>query len=291
MEIIKKMSSKFSLIFSHISRFFRDILDKIPLFEIDSVQTVLWNIILVFVFAFHIFDVPLDLSFDLSDVSFHRNMKFCSHDLPLITGIMDMFYSLNTAYYSKGVFVKERNKIFRFYFKKNFWLDLVAFGPFFVSIYELLENHFIYELNFIFVAIKMTIIIIKLEDYFQFKNKTQGIVNLLKLLFFVLYIAHLSGCAWHYIAKYEMNELNMQMTWLKYAKAEKEDWVGQYVNALYFSIVTMCTVGYGDISPQNSLEKSFSIVMISLTCGIYCYALNSIGIIFNEMYREDNEFK
>ena len=167
MEIIKKISSKFWLFFSHISRFFRDIFDKIPLFEIDSVQTIIWNIILVVVFAFHIFDVPLDLSFNLVDASFHENMKFCSHDLPLITGIMDMFYSLNTAYYSKGVFVKERNKILRFYFRKNFWLDLFAFGPFFVSVYELLENHFIYELNFIFVAIKMIIIITKLEDYFQ----------------------------------------------------------------------------------------------------------------------------
>lgn len=38
------------------------------------------------------------------------------------------------------------------------------------------------------------------------------------------------------------------------------------VDALYFSIVTMATVGYGDIHPVTPLGKIFAIVMIF--CGV-----------------------
>ena len=137
----------------------------------------------------------------------------------------------------------------------------------------------------------MKILVAKLEDYFQFKDKTQGLFNLLKLVFLILYLAHICGCGWNYLAKWEMIHYPELKTWLHLVKIENEDWETRYINSLYYSIVTMVTVGYGDISPQNSLEKSFAIVMIALTCGFFAYALNSVGIILKEMYRVDNEFK
>lgn len=44
----------------------------------------------------------------------------------------------------------------------------------------------------------------------------------------------------------------------------------------------MCTVGYGDITPQNNDELLLSIVTMFVTCGVYAYILNMIGVIFED---------
>lgn len=41
-----------------------------------------------------------------------------------------------------------------------------------------------------------------------------------------------------------------------------------YVTCLYFSVVTIVTVGYGDFSPKDSeVEKIYVMVMILIGCG------------------------
>lgn len=45
-----------------------------------------------------------------------------------------------------------------------------------------------------------------------------------------------------------------------------EGW--DWLDALYFSIVTMATVGYGDLAPQTPLGKALAIVYIVLGIGV-----------------------
>lgn len=45
-----------------------------------------------------------------------------------------------------------------------------------------------------------------------------------------------------------------------------EGW--SYLDALYFTVITLTTVGYGDFSPQTSLGKIFSMLYIFLGLGI-----------------------
>lgn len=41
-----------------------------------------------------------------------------------------------------------------------------------------------------------------------------------------------------------------------------------YLDALYFSVMTLATVGYGDLSPHTALGKLFSIVYVLVGVGI-----------------------
>lgn len=53
----------------------------------------------------------------------------------------------------------------------------------------------------------------------------------------------------------------------------------RWIDALYFSVVTLTTVGYGDFSPQTDIGKLFTVA----------YILNGIGIIFafiNALYEK-----
>ena len=54
-----------------------------------------------------------------------------------------------------------------------------------------------------------------------------------------------------------------------------EEW--SLLDSLYFSVVTIATVGYGDLTPHTALGKIFTIGYIVSGIGIFVAAATSIG--------------
>jgi potassium voltage-gated channel Eag-related subfamily H protein 5 len=52
---------------------------------------------------------------------------------------------------------------------------------------------------------------------------------------------------------------------------------------MYFVQVTIFTIGYGDITPQSLLEKTFTIVLIYVSCIITAVCINQIGSIIGSI--------
>lgn len=50
--------------------------------------------------------------------------------------------------------------------------------------------------------------------------------------------------------------------------------------------MTMVTVGYGDIVPENSNERIFTIAAMIVASGLFGYAMNIVGIIIREISLE-----
>jgi len=55
------------------------------------------------------------------------------------------------------------------------------------------------------------------------------------------------------------------------------------MEAFYFAIVTMLTIGYGDNVPKTWNEKLISIFFILGACLWFSYSVNTIGMIIKEI--------
>lgn len=43
------------------------------------------------------------------------------------------------------------------------------------------------------------------------------------------------------------------------------------------TLITMSTVGYGDITPKNYYEKSYTMVMTMISSSTFGYVVNTVG--------------
>lgn len=55
------------------------------------------------------------------------------------------------------------------------------------------------------------------------------------------------------------------------------------IDALYFTIITLSTVGYGDLSPQTDIGKIFTIIYIFSGIGLFVAVVSHIA--FHETHR------
>ncbi|MFM1808080.1 MAG: hypothetical protein RLZZ242_805 [Bacteroidota bacterium] len=66
-----------------------------------------------------------------------------------------------------------------------------------------------------------------------------------------------------------------------------EGW--NFIDALYFSAITLTTVGYGDFSPQTDLGKIFTIVYIGFGVGLILTFVNTVFNHFRQTRKDYND--
>lgn len=65
-----------------------------------------------------------------------------------------------------------------------------------------------------------------------------------------------------------------------------------YLDALYFSVMTLATVGYGDLSPHTALGKLFSIMYVLVGVGILTALIanfNRALVEYHQKKKQDEE--
>lgn len=56
-------------------------------------------------------------------------------------------------------------------------------------------------------------------------------------------------------------------------------------------MITMITVGFGDIAPITVSEKIYVMIMTLISCGQFGYTVNIIGSIFQEISRKMQNYR
>lgn len=100
---------------------------------------------------------------------------------------------------------------------------------------------------------------------------------MIKLGVIVLFTAHFCGCIFYFVG-YRSIETYGLNNWINESElTEKSTFLEKYITSLYWAVITMLTVGYGEIRPFNKDEKLIVIFITIFSCGIYAYTLNRIG--------------
>eukprot|EP00756_Hemistasia_phaeocysticola_P005948 Hpha_TRINITY_DN13589_c0_g1::TRINITY_DN13589_c0_g1_i2::g.111428::m.111428/K04950/CNGA3; cyclic nucleotide gated channel alpha 3 len=64
---------------------------------------------------------------------------------------------------------------------------------------------------------------------------------------------------------------------------DDDDFYGKYITAIYWSVTTMTTVGYGDVTPEGKSAKILSLLSMLLGAGLFAYTMGNIStLLINE---------
>ena len=104
----------------------------------------------------------------------------------------------------------------------------------------------------------------------QFSNSFENIVI---FLFSTVIILHIMACLWVFFISFASESTEGSFIDADYKAMKTSD---KYIHSLYFMITTLSTVGYGDLSASNPLEKIVCIIAMILGVASFAYVTSTM---------------
>ena len=237
----------------------------------------IWDLAITLVLLFTCIYTPIEIAFDFDNAESRTVFQFIIKYLIDSFFLLDIIIIFNSAYYNEDSdIIEDRKSIIINYITGWFLIDLLAIIPFDMLLNSTSFNELFRVARFgrLYKLIKLTRLIRVLKIMKEKSKLLKYINEFLKislgferLFFFILIffiLTHICTCLWLIIASlYHAEEDNFSSTWLESYTHNYESSLDLYTVSFYWTITTITTVGYGDISGSNNLEKTFcSIVMV-----------------------------
>ncbi|KAJ4792944.1 potassium channel protein [Rhynchospora pubera] len=198
--------------------------------------------------------------------------------------MIDIVVNFFVAYCDSDTYrmIYNRNSIALRYLKSTFILDFMACMPWDI-IYKACGRK--EEVRYL-LWLRLTRVL-KVTDFFKSLEKDIRInylfTRIVKLLVVELYCTHTAACIFYYLAT-TVPESREGYTWIgslqlgdfSYSNFREIDLGKRYWTALYFAIVTMATVGYGDIHAVNIREMIFIMIYVSFDMILSAYLIGNM---------------
>ena len=239
--------------------------------------------------------IPLFISFDqdlneemTDEHRLESPFMLLFQNISICIFMLDIIFNFFCGYYKKGLFITERAKVVTHYLGKNFWIDSITLIFLILPIW--CEASRYYATIFLLNVNKVNRIRKKILFTFNNNGKVAFFFKLASLSFTVFFLSHIFACIWYLVAIVEVSVDSSAHTWVHSSDLYTQPWYNKYIFSFYYSIVTIVTVGYGDVTPQNPLERLCACFFILVGCITFGYCINCIGTIFQEISQEHSTF-
>lgn len=251
---------------------------------------VVWNSLIVICSLFLAFYIPFVISFEINDNESYTSMYITI----LLLFVLDLVIDLNIALYNNGNLIFDRRKIIKSYVKGWFLIDFFGILSLIIAIvtaktkYREIWYIQIIRLGCIGKLFKVDGKFERLQDGISSKLLL-GLLILMEIIIKEILIAHFLACAFYALSRYESrfhSEVWINSCYLETGKVSE-----LYVTALYWSITTLATVGYGDIKAKTDSEFIFVIFSMVLACIIFGYVIGNLEEVIVNFTGQDTRKK
>ncbi|KAL4002642.1 Ion transport family protein [Acanthocheilonema viteae] len=266
-----------------------------------------WDWIILLLVIYTAIFTPYVAAFLLREDS-SRRARF-SEPLEIIDLIVDIMFIVDIIINFRTTYVNENDevvshpgKIAIHYFKGWFIIDMIAAVPFDLLLVNtnsdeiggLNKDETTTLIGLLKTArlLRLVRVARKLDRYSEY-----GAAVLLLLMATFALIAHWLGCIWYAIGSAELP--HKEFTWLhQLARHLNEPYLStngstptggpslksRYVTSLYFTLSTITSIGFGNVSATTDSEKIFTIIMMILGSLMYASVFGNVSAIIQRLY-------
>jgi len=214
---------------------------------------------------------------------------------------------------SHGLWVVDPLELGSNYLKGPFWPDLVSIMPIFISSIPINNPESASGKDFAAflrgLSICRLVRLARLERIIKRWQASSGIpffyIELTKFFVVICFSTHWGACAWAMLVRKETIDMfsmfmPLENTWLSALVSSKGDPcingaenapMCVYALSVYWSAMTLTTVGYGDITPQNLLEYIICSGIMIISGIVWAYVVGSIVSMVANSEPLEVEFK
>jgi hypothetical protein len=248
-----------------------------------------WDLLCMLLLLYCSFYVPFGIAFLESSSGLHSRMS-PSEVFGLFVDtvfMIDIGLSFVTAVENEGAIIRDTRLIARHYARTWLAPDLAGSFPFDTVLTSLLDEGaggagsttFIRALRFVRMlklvrALKFVSRLNKLKSREGFEALAPAI-GVSSSVFALAFTAHLLGCLFTMILAAEPEGDN----WLASYGADlpAADTATRYVVALYWAMVSITTMGYGDVVPVTHVERIFGLVTALVGAVVFSFCMGNVA--------------